>query len=437
MIRRIRVENFKSIDKVTLDLGRVTVLIGENGSGKSNLLEAIAFAAAAANDKLDHEFLVSRGIRMTEPRFMRAAFSGSEGDEVLVGLRWQDADNEQQIEYRLHAAADAGLSKWTERWADELPENMSRLEAQLRTLPGGEYLAEAEKGDRATANGKDLVARYAALAAQAAQASSFASSLAAHASGANEQALQAAAQAFAAGAAAFAASAAVQLREHPTSLRRFAIYSPEYASLRTFELEGQIQPIGIRGEGLFSHLKALGASPTHQPVLEQVADRLALIGWFERFEVPRDLAAGQRTILIRDRFLAEGALFDQRSANEGFLFLLLYFTLLLSPDTPSFFAIDNVDASLNPKLCSDLMKEIIALAHGRQKQLILTTHNPALLDGLDLHDEEQRLWVVERGEEGGTRVRRIGPPRPVDGQAPMRLSEAFLRGYIGGLPAGF
>src|SRR5260370_33376337 len=75
MIRQVRVENYKSIPDLALDLGRVTVLIGANGSGKSNILEAIALASAAAQNKLDNEFLISRGIRVTETRFMRSAFT--------------------------------------------------------------------------------------------------------------------------------------------------------------------------------------------------------------------------------------------------------------------------------------------------------------------------------------------------------------------------
>src|SRR6266436_6241803 len=75
MIRKVRVENYKSIPDLALDLGRVTVLIGANGSGKSNIVEAIALASAAAHYKLDNEFLISRGIRVTETRFMRSAFA--------------------------------------------------------------------------------------------------------------------------------------------------------------------------------------------------------------------------------------------------------------------------------------------------------------------------------------------------------------------------
>jgi AAA15 family ATPase/GTPase len=75
MMRTIKVENYKSIHKLKLDLGRITVFIGENGCGKSNILEAIALASAAAGNKLDNEFLVSRGIRVTDPQFMRSAFA--------------------------------------------------------------------------------------------------------------------------------------------------------------------------------------------------------------------------------------------------------------------------------------------------------------------------------------------------------------------------
>ena len=39
MISEISIKNFKSIEDLSLPLGRVTVLIGENGSGKSNILE--------------------------------------------------------------------------------------------------------------------------------------------------------------------------------------------------------------------------------------------------------------------------------------------------------------------------------------------------------------------------------------------------------------
>ena len=171
--------------------------------------------------------------------------------------------------------------------------------------------------------------------------------------------------------------------------------------------------------------------------MEKIKERLKLIDWFETFVIPENLSPGERSIKIQDRYLSDGTLFDQRSANEGFLFLLFYITLFISPETPAFFSIDNIDSSLNPKLCIALLQQLATLANEYDKQVILTTHNPAVLDGLDLHDEQQRLLVVDRNKDGHTRVRRVDPPKPSAGQLPVSLSEAFMRGYIGGLPKNF
>ena len=141
---------------------------------------------------------------------------------------------------------------------------------------------------------------------------------------------------------------------------------------------------------------------------------------------------------IRDHYLApDRAIFDQRSANEGFLYLLFYLTLFISWRTPNFFAIDNIDTALNPKLCSELMRHLCRLASKYGKQAIITTHNPAILDGINLHDDEVRLFTVQRSSEGRTAVRRVNAPVTQPGEIPVKLSEAFMRGLIGGLPDHF
>ena len=213
----------------------------------------------------------------------------------------------------------------------------------------------------------------------------------------------------------------------------FFVYCPENTALRNFKEESQILPLGIRGEGLLSHLKALGTKE-NLPILKEIESKLSLLNWFEGLKVP---AGAESSISIKDRNLPKGVLFDQRSANEGFLFLLFYFTLFISPDTPAFFAIDNIDASLNPKLCATLLKELTVLAEKHNKQVILTTHNPALLDGLDLTDPEQKLFAIERNRNGHTRAIPIEAPVQIAGMPPTRLSEYFISGAIGGLPKNF
>jgi len=43
MIRRIRIQNFKSLRDITVELSPVTVLIGKSGTGKSNFVSGIRF----------------------------------------------------------------------------------------------------------------------------------------------------------------------------------------------------------------------------------------------------------------------------------------------------------------------------------------------------------------------------------------------------------
>jgi predicted ATPase len=213
---------------------------------------------------------------------------------------------------------------------------------------------------------------------------------------------------------------------------QFNIYSPENYFLRRFEDEEKGNVLGLRGEGLFLAVQTI-ANTNPEQFLE-IKKHLKIFDWFEDAEIPKDLFATEKRLKITDNYLQDGLkYFDQKSANEGFLYVLFYLTLFISDYTPKFFAIENIDNSLNPKLAGDLMKILAALAEKHGKQVIFTTHNPAILDGLNLNDPEQRLFVVSRNAVGHTKALRIEQkPTPANGQS-VKLSEQFLRGYIGGL----
>ena len=87
------------------------------------------------------------------------------------------------------------------------------------------------------------------------------------------------------------------------TLPGFLIYAPENSALRTFQAEGQILPLGIKGEGLFAHLKRL-SSGKNEGRLEKIKECLSLFDWYESFDIPENLAPGERNIRIRDRYLA-------------------------------------------------------------------------------------------------------------------------------------
>ncbi|MBE9146251.1 AAA family ATPase [Planktothrix mougeotii] len=384
MIQEITIKNFKSIEQLKLKLGRVTVLIGENGCGKTNILEAIALSSAAASDKLDHEFLASRGIRITEPQFMRSAFNSDDlNPEIETSFQFQ---NDKIITYNLQHDGKP-YSSWVSN-ISEISEEILKIKMISTLFYQGfenDGIFSLSEADYVKQNVKEYILK----------------------------------------------------NPNNLTLKNFLIFSPENSSLRIFKEEGQIEPLGIQGEGLFKLLTVLSLD-NNQDKIKEIKQKMQLIDWVEDFKIPDELSRNQKNIKIADRYLlGKQKYFDQNSSNEGFLFLLFYFCLFISDNTPKFFAVDNIDVSLNPRLGRRLVKELVQLAKKYDRQVIFTTHNPAILDGLDLKDDEQRLFVIYRNRLGYTRATRISPPKPLEGQEPVRLSEAFLRGYIGGLPKNF
>jgi energy-coupling factor transporter ATP-binding protein EcfA2 len=403
MIANVLIENFKSIKHLELPLGRFNVLIGENGSGKSNLLEALAFMGAASAGKLDNEFLASRGIRVSDHKFMRSAF-GARADAIHLRVK-ESSGKEGVFEVRSDDSNSTPYPRWVAYVHDRgfaVPVTGAR--SRSTDTRSNDWL-----GQRLAEYIKEYYGHPAPFSEQEREV--FALEL----------------------------TTALESLKGASALTigRFIVYSPEASALRTFEREGQILPLGIRGEGLFKLLGVLAHSKDQGP-WNDLRGTLRVLDWFEDIEVPIETDTGPRNVRLRDRFIPkELGYFDQRSANEAFLFLLFYVALFVSPDTPACFAIDNLEAALNPKLCRELVRRLVSLAKKYGKQVIVTTHNPAILDGLDLGDDEQRLFVVARGRTGDTKVRRAAAPKPVGDEPPTKLSDAFLRGLLGGLPQNF
>lgn len=80
-ITRVRIRNYKSICDATLDLAPFTVLIGQNGSGKSNVVDALAYLRDALIGKEDR----SRNGRGSYSRLLHAAPAAAK-DRIEITL---------------------------------------------------------------------------------------------------------------------------------------------------------------------------------------------------------------------------------------------------------------------------------------------------------------------------------------------------------------
>lgn len=390
MIKTITVSGFKSIPALTLDLGRVNCFIGANGVGKSNILEAIGVLGAAANGVVDDESLLRRGVRPGLPRLYKTSFE-SERTPAHIGLAATGAQGE---EYRISILNP--INNPTPAW-------------QFKT----EYLTDGttdivSAGVRSTKT-LNPTAGLAALRLVETPAD----------------------------------NAAFQLMQR---LQGYAIYSPNTPTLRGMVGDPQSrEPMGLSGGRLaeaFADFKK-NLLDKDDELLDSV---LELIDWVADIETTNaagallspSVARTQNVLKLTDRFMSKSRnTLTAYDASEGALYVLFCAILCLSPQAPRLLAIDNLDQALNPRLVSRLTSRLSGWLKqaDADRQLLFTAHNPAVLDGLDLLDDNVRLFAVDRNSHGHTEVTRIllsDKLLALNKEYP--LSRLWLMGHLGGVP---
>jgi energy-coupling factor transporter ATP-binding protein EcfA2 len=426
MIRELTIKNYKSILDHTIELGRINVFIGENGCGKTNILEAVAMAGAALTDKLSVEELFNRGMRVAKPSIMRSSFPGARSKDIVIecGSASKGADASRIVELRI-AASEASVAdvRWHENRGSH---DVVKFAIDLESGPDAEeqfrILVEAH------AEGK-LIGFDGAVLRVDARGSYVVTGLERKDSGGARVTV-------------VGPSRATPERVALTTLvGDFAIYNANALALRGLQTVSRRTPLGIHGETLDFAISALPPK-----VWEDVVERAKCVSWLDNIEVDvadqlkyqgDKLGKSQSTLYFHDKYMRrKNNVFSAENVNEGILHILFHLTLFVSEGTPRVLGIDNIDTALNPQLCRDLMKQLAELAAKHDKQALLTTHNPAILDGLNLHDDEQRLFVVYRNDDGHTQTKRIKAKPQPDGQK-LKLSELWMRGHLGGIPRSF
>ncbi|MFO0710805.1 MAG: AAA family ATPase [Sandaracinus sp.] len=393
MLKRIQIERFKSIVDMTIDLGRVNVFIGANGSGKSNLLEAIGVLGAAASGRVDDESLLRRGVRPGVPGLYKTAFRLTK--------------SVPHIRFGAHSSENAlyEVTLWNPL-ADPSP--AWRYKSEKLCGPDGQVLASRNPVKSKVANQEVGVAALEAVRTAA---------------------------------------------THPaarliTELREYAIYCPNTPTLRGLAPDVQNRaPVGLSGgrlpEAILELWQSNHADLAKTRGLESVFD---LIDWARSFRtrpsglVPLSPSASRTANVIEftDRHMLKARnRLTGYDASEGALYVLFYAALALHPQAPSCLAVDNLDQALNPRLAQRVAQSICEWTKlGGAKQWLVTAHNPAVLDGLPLQDDGVRLFAVDRNSEGHTQVRRIDVPtalakRPDES---WTLSRMWMNGLLGAVP---
>jgi predicted ATPase len=394
MITKVSVESFKSIEEAAIELGNLNVFVGANGSGKSNLLEAIGVLSAAADGKVNDQTLLQRGVRPGVPKLYKSAFAAS-GKRQLSHIYFSGSSESAHYDVSLNNPMAEPSPSW--RFKTEV---LQRGAIKL-----------ASRGPNMRNNPNTEIG--------------------------------------------LAALKAVELKEDDAAvvlmrrLQNYVIYSPTTPVLRGVAPETQPrQPLGLSGGRLPDAVHELVTGRGENELAKRVClEALNLMGWAKSYgsraasELPLSPAASSSPKVIRfvDKYMKHGRnTLSGYDASEGALYILFLAALAAHPQAPSFCAVDNADHGLNPGLAMALMKHFAdwILSSRDNRQILMTTHNPAVLDGLPLQDDRIRLFTVDRDNRGKTIVKRVAlNPELLDmGSKGWTLSRLWMNKLIGGMP---
>jgi hypothetical protein len=135
-------------------------------------------------------------------------------------------------------------------------------------------------------------------------------------------------------------------------------------------------------------------------------------------------------LMLRHRMAGgeETVLMDSNEESDGTVRLLdLAPILAIPPDKPRVFIVDELDRSLHPAICYQLLQQF--LAQPAKSQLIVTTHESNLLD-FDLLRRDE-IWFVEKDQGGASRVYSLEEFTP---RYDKDIQKGYLLGRFGAIP---
>ena len=394
MLETLTVRTFKSLEDVTVDLGLVNVFIGSNGSGKSNLLEALGVLSAAADGKVDDMALLSHGVRPGLPAQYKSAFPAKPGKRIPPHLHFGASSARARYEVTLHNPLEEPAPAWrfkTELLQEEGASLVARNPVQRSRTNPERGLAALKAVETDTGYALDLV----------------------------------------------------------RLLQGYVIYSPATAVLRGVTPETQPrQPVGLSGGNLPRAILDLGKQRKRDKRSQRICrDVLGLIDWAKKFgstsadrmPLSPSAAASKTVIRFHDRFMRKDRnVLSGYDASEGALYALFLAVISGHDASPRLCAVDNADHGLNPRLARSLMEHLCEwyLDASTPRQILLTTHNPLVLDGLLLQDDRVRLFTVSRTGSGRTFIRRVNLDDSLRERAEQgwSLSRLWVMGHLGGVP---
>lgn len=391
MINRLEIKCFHSFEELELEMRPLTVLIGPNGGGKSNLLDVFSFLSQAALGELA-EGIARRG------GFDSLHFRGTASDRISLGVDFSPdppfAEEGADIHYKLELRSVGSVAKvWFEQ-------------VSIGPKPGHARPIRLMHRDKDGCRFRNLPRQEMEEVKQLESETEL---------------------------------AVTQVKDqqvYPTPYKlvrtvgSWGFYPPTSTGLDAAIRRPQLLRPGLRlatnGGNLASALHALQNRYPH--VYDDLVDRLrnACAG-FKYLSFPPEGGDGMINLRWWEEPYDEEFGFSANLLSDGTLRLLMLLAILLSPDPPPLICIDEPELGLHPdwiKLIAEL-----AVTASERTQLVIATHSPEFVSKVRPSD----VVIVEK-TGGQTVAERLKDDELEDWLTRFRLGELWMAGQLGGRP---
>ena len=395
MLDAITLENFKSYRKARLPLAPLTVLIGANASGKSNAIEGMRLLSLLAHGQrlANIQLVVQNGEHLV--RGTMTSLPYGQGDEFGLGAEATDAPW-RTLAMRLVRRQD-GLHIVSETLSQpgegeplyELDHPSHERDTNVQVA----YNNYARGGKKSHVTCTDQAAIFTQLDSPATFAASHKASRERIPAAVNQLRKSLAAMQF--------------LDPAPARMRDYA-----FPSDRTLQGDGR---------NLSAVLYNLWGADRDKDIEEQRGEqepfrqqRQAILDFIQ--SLPEQNIAGLSfleeprggvMLTLHETFGDQHRAYDASLLSDGTLRVLSIAAAMLSAEEGSLVVIEEIDNGVHPSRARHLLNNIREIAQRRNLRVLLSTHNPALLDALPDAALPDTLFCYRDPVQGDSRIIRL------------------------------
>lgn len=385
MLRSLRLQGFKNFRDAELHLGALTLLVGENASGKSNLRDALRFLHGIARGYTLAEIV---GEKWIEGGVLQ--WKGIRGGTREVTYCGRDAFS---LEVALAAPLPSRYSIGVQISATGQAPRVIR-ESLWETQDDGErarlcFDSHPPENPPIQNDPQRLFVRIAGDGRNESQTNG-------HAFPAGQPVLSQISQRHNVSQTARTAADLVQMA---LGQLRFLELAPD--AMRLPSIPGQ-DILGDRGENLSSVLEV---------ICRTGYDKKSLLDWVREL-TPLDLVDFEFVPDQTGRILATFVESDGRrtsaySASDGTLRFLTLAAAMLKPDSPPFYFIEELENGIHPTRLHLLLQLIEQVVREGRTQVVATSHSPQLLQALSEQGQAEAVLIYRLEGQPDARIRRI------------------------------